>query len=143
MAYELSKIYMIVSDLGTLKYIGSTKKKYLSSRLAGHIYDYFKFKKGLRPPISSFKLFDEYGIENCSIVLIENFSCQNNIELKERERHYIQTMECVNIQIPLRTHQEYRDQHKEQLKEWKLKNKEKIKEYNKKYRLSKKSKTTL
>ena len=79
--YDNGKIYKIESDLGDLIYIGSTTKERLSSRLAQHVYVYRNkpkdgaLKKGKSPNYTSTILFDKYGVENCKIILIENYSC--------------------------------------------------------------------
>jgi ribosome-interacting GTPase 1 len=110
---------------------------------------------------TSYDLFDEYGLENCKIVLIESFPCSSKDELIAKEAHYIRTLECVNKVIPKRTNKEYKEDNKEVIKEqnkkfydehkdemyerhkayykaYKEKNKEKIKEYNANYQLTRK-----
>jgi hypothetical protein len=69
--YTESKIYKIISNCGDLIYVGSTTKKYLSSRLAQHKSKYKFYKKGTITK-STFQLFDAYEPENCEIILIEN-----------------------------------------------------------------------
>ena len=36
------------------------------------------------------KSFDEFGVENCKMVLIEECPCQNRKQLKKREGEYIE-----------------------------------------------------
>ena len=67
--YENGKIYKIESYLGDKIYIGSTSKQYLSQRMDTHRSNYKKWKKGKASSITSFQIFEKYGIENCSIVL--------------------------------------------------------------------------
>jgi hypothetical protein len=135
--YENGKIYKISG--GDKVYIGSTICS-LPSRMAKHRYDYRQGKN--RCCVSS--LFDEYGINMCSIELIEDFPCSSKHELEERERYWIQTMECINITIPHRTPQEYYKDNLEKIKdykkEWADENKERLKEYKKQWYLNKKSK---
>ena len=99
--YQNGKIYKIVSDNTDKIYIGSTTEKYLSRRLSGHNRD-FKSNKNY----SSSQVL-KYG--NNSIILIESFPCNSVDELCKRERHYIETLDCVNKNVPTRTPQEYRD----------------------------------
>lgn len=136
--YDNGKIYKIESDLGDLIYIGSTTKERLSSRLAQHVYVYRNKpkdgvpKKGKSPNYTSTILFDKYGVENCKIILIENYSCKSKDELTAREAHYIQTMQCVNKNSPAKFDwDKYYDKHKEELKarskSWRINNLEHVK----------------
>ena len=167
--YENGKIYKIV-DIGYNKcYIGSTCES-LSQRMTRHRHQYNSHLKGLYGRTCSFELFDEYGIENCKIELIENYPCNDKEELRRREGQYIETINCVNKQIAGRTPQEYRDgrkdvkrekdkeyreNHKEELKQkkeekreyytehkrmWNMQNKEYVADYNKEYRMNNKEK---
>ena len=101
--YENGKIYKIESYLGDKIYIGSTTKKYLSQRMDTHRTDYKRWKNGLYNFVTSFTIFEEYGIENCNIVLLELFPCESKDMLHSREAHYIRTLKCVNKCIPNRT----------------------------------------
>ena len=69
--YNNGKIYKIESRLGDLVYIGSTTKQYLSQRMDKHRTDYKQWKNNRRHLTTSFKVFEEYGVEKCSIVLVE------------------------------------------------------------------------
>jgi len=73
------KIYCIEDNNG-LKYIGSTKQKYLCRRLAEH-----KYKKDC----SCKKL----NMDNCKIFLLEE--CNEDDRL-QREQYYINNTRCVN-----------------------------------------------
>ena len=75
--------------------------------------------------------------QNWSLVLIENYSCNNKLELERRERYYIEDLKpTLNKQIPTRTNKEYKQDNKKQIKEQREEyielNKEKI--YTKKVR---------
>ena len=69
--YRNGKIYKI-TDIGYNKcYIGSTCEE-LSKRLAHHRGDFKKFLRGVKVSHTrSYDLFNEYGVENCKIELIE------------------------------------------------------------------------
>ena len=104
--YNQGKIYRIVPNCEHEpheQYIGSTVKGFLSQRLATHRCDYKKYLLGLRGNITSFKLFEKYGMENCIIVLVENVNANSKEELCKREREIIESTACVNKQIPTRT----------------------------------------
>jgi len=120
--YKQTKIYKITSFVGDKIYIGSTTKKHLCDRMANHRYGYKKWKNQEIRKVTSFDIFDEYGLDNCKIILIENYPCNNKDEKNSREAHWIKTTECVNKIVPGRTDKQYFED-----------NKEKIMEYQKKY----------
>jgi len=156
--YKNSKIYKLWSPQGDDIYIGSTVNS-LAKRKAQHKEEYIKGKG-----ITSKILFEKY--DDIRIELIEDFPCENRMELNKREGHYIRTLVCVNKIIPGRTSKEYFQDNKEKIKEyleinkehikeylennrekikerkheWYEKNKEKIKEYDKQYRINNKEK---
>jgi hypothetical protein len=127
--YQKGKIYKIVSDNIEGTYYGSTADT-LWSRFGTHNRKFRAWKKGSKVYYTSYKLI-EAG--NASIVLVEYFPCNNKIELKARERWYIENNDCVNKNVPNRTHKEWRKDNKEKIKEqqkeYYQENKEKIKEY--------------
>ena len=43
-----------------------------------------------------YKIFNEYGKENCKLDLVANYPCQSKQELLKREGFQIQTTEGVN-----------------------------------------------
>jgi len=107
--YQQSRIYKIESNLGDKIYIGATCKEYLSQRFQAHKSNYKCWKNGKYHRVTSFDVFDLYGIENCSIVLLEACPCNSKDEQNAKESHYIRTMECVNKVIPDRSQKEYED----------------------------------
>jgi hypothetical protein len=118
--YNNGKIYKIEpicehdeSDI----YIGSTTKQYLSQRMTAHHTSYKQYKNNKSRLTYAYLLFDKYGLENCNIILLELVEANSKDELHQREAHFIKTLKCVNKKIPLRTHKEYRDQNKEDIKE--------------------------
>jgi len=113
--YNNGKIYKIESHLGDLIYVGSTSKKNLNDRLLNHKQDYRNFKNGLNKTITSFKLFELYGIDTCRITLIEEVKCETKEQLLTREAFYIKSLSCVNKIIPLRTDKEYYQDNKEKV----------------------------
>ena len=94
--YERAKIYKIWSTQGDKIYVGATCKEYLSQRMVAHRGDYNKWKSGKHGKISSFILFEEYGLENCFIELLEAKECNSKDELLQLEGKYIRELECVN-----------------------------------------------
>ena len=137
--YENGKIYKIV-DVGYTKcYIGSTTEK-LSKRFERHRKYYKRFLEQNVIDTKAIDIFEEYGIDNCKIELIENCPCQTKEELLRREGYHIQNNDCVNKQVAGRTPKEYYEQNKEyrdkQRKEHYQRHKEYYKELNKNYRMS-------
>jgi len=118
MDYSNGKIYRLVCNVSGKQYIGSTTQP-LSKRKNKHKTDFNHYKKGQFNYITSFMII-EGG--NYDIFLIENYPCQSKEQLHARERHFIETTECVNKYIPTRTKQE-----------WTKDNEEKIAEYKKEY----------
>ena len=138
--YEKAKIYKIWSMRGDLIYIGSTCKEYLSQRMVAHRDDYKRWKKGTHSYMSSFKLFDEYDVENCFIELLEAKSCNSKDELRQLDGQYIRNLVCVNKNIAGRTNLEYTEDNREHIKQYRQDNKERTKKYNDKYREDNKEK---
>jgi hypothetical protein len=157
--YSKNKIYKIYSYLGDKIYIGSTVYEFVSQRMVKHRDSYKQWKKNNEKYMRSFVLFEEYGIENCYIELIEAKPCLDKNEQARLEGCYIRTLECVNKNIAGRTNKEYREDNKEKIKankkqfyeknknkikttgkEYYEKNKEKIKEKVKQYREENKDK---
>jgi hypothetical protein len=132
--YSKTKIYKIESHLGDKVYVGSTAKQYLSQRFQQHKKDYNYWKTNKMKNISSYELFDEYGIDNCKIVLIEEYPCTSKDAKNAREGHFIRTLNCVNKKIEGRTRKEYYQDKKETLKELSTEFRENNKEYFKEYR---------
>ena len=145
--YHNSKIYQI-TDIGYNKcYIGSTTEE-LSMRMARHRAIYKHFLKNGKKFMSSFDLFDEFGVENCKIELVEYFKCDTLQELRKREGEVIKTNECVNKYVAGITKKEYREdnrlkikendklhdaENKEQRAEYYKMNKGRVKEFYKEY----------
>ena len=117
--YSKTKIYKIESHLGDKIYVGSTARDYLSQRLQGHknAYKRWKDKKDDRL-MTSFILFDEYGLDNCKIVLIESYPCNNKDEKNAREGHFIKELNCVNKFIAGRLPKEYKEDNKEKFQKY-------------------------
>ena len=88
-------------------YIGLTTKKYLSQRMEKHRSDYKSFLEGKTNNVTSFDLFGKFGVENCKIILLENYPCNTINELLAKEGYYIRTLKCVNRCVSGRTRKQY------------------------------------
>ena len=114
--YNNGKIYKIEPITGGEEgdvYVGSTCEKYLCSRMGGHRRKYKSWKNGHKNFTTSFLLFDKYNVENCAITLLELVNAKSKDELVAREKHYTQSMKCVNKIVVGRTHKEYYQDNKE------------------------------
>lgn len=101
--YQEGKIYKIINDsMPNMVYYGSTCNTF-AKRMGQH--------KALRD-CSSRVLF-EYG--NPQMILIEKYPCNDKMELKSRERYYIENNDCLNKIVPGRTEKEYREDNKEKI----------------------------
>ncbi len=134
-SYQKSKIYKVFSlSNPKLCYYGSTTEHYLSTRFAGHKQKYKKYLNNKAKFYSVFIIF-----ENCKdyiVELVENYPCNNCLELHKREGFYIINYDCINLNIAGRSR-------KERNKNYYGKNKEKIKDYYKKYNQCKKNERIL
>ena len=85
--YNQTKIYKITSPQTNQIYIGSTTKKYLSSRFHEHK---FAFKKHLITRGDFYcSSFDILRYSDASIELIELYNCNDKKEQLQRERYYV------------------------------------------------------
>ena len=127
--YNNSKIYKVI-DVGYNKtYIGSTCQP-LCKRFSKHKEKYNQYLNGKQDSDRRVNLiFDEYGIDNCKIELIETYPCDNRMELLKREGEHIRSNDCVNKIISGRTLHEYREDDKEHIKHQKKQYREDNKEY--------------
>ena len=98
--YYNSKVYKIESHLGPNIYIGGTAQPSLSQVLTQFKNSYKiwqnnkdnkKYKKK-----SVYDIFDEYGIENCIITLIQHESCISKDHLNEKIHKVIFDTDCIN-----------------------------------------------
>jgi hypothetical protein len=155
--YQKGQIYKIV-DVGFNKcYIGSTIEP-LSNKMSKHRSHYKDYINNVgKVKIKSFDLFDEYGVENCKIVWIQNYPCNSRKELEAEEGRIQQETDCVNknvagrhckqwyrdnIDIQKVKQKEYRNHHKDdikiQSKDWRERNKEQVRARQKQYRIDNK-----
>lgn len=99
-------VYLISSPLGNMVYAGSTNRT-LDIRYSDHISNYKSYKNSKANYLSSFKLFEKYGIENCKIEPILTKVC-TKIERYMLENVYIKKYkgdklyDCVNEKMAYR-----------------------------------------
>ena len=122
--YSLSKIYKLVSNKSPDIYIGSCVTR-LSTRLSHH--------KNKGNNCVSKKLFIDDAI--VTIVLIEDYPCDNKNMLKARELYHITNNICINSHKPFVCEIPYEDK-KEWHKQYQLANADKLTEYANEYYLT-------
>lgn len=88
MLYKIYAIKSLLSD-DSLCYVGSTKQKYLTQRLAVHKYHH---KIGLKST-TSHHLFELYNKKNCKIFLLAETDADH---VNELERFFINNLDTVN-----------------------------------------------
>ena len=137
--YQKGKIYKLINNADDKIYIGSTIST-LTKRKSSH-------KKKAEQKINRrvYKHLNEIGWENVDIVLVENYSCNSKDELYACERKWIDELKpALNIAMPTRTKQQYREDNKEKIAEKKRQyeqdNKEKIAEKRRQYEQDNKDK---
>lgn len=126
--YENGKIYRIVCNKTGKQYIGATTIP-LASRLSQHKKLFRNAKTCMSREVLE---GGDYGI-----YLIEDCPADRKEQLLSRERYFIETTDCVNRKVPLRTkHEYYMDNRDELIKkqlEWNRENADKLKQYKAKY----------
>ncbi len=135
--YQNGKIYKIIA--GDLIYVGSTVKQ-LSNRMSAHRTNYKRHKEGKSRNVTSFILFDKFGVENCKIILLELFPCNSKEELLAKEQEYIDKLDCVNkykAYVPAEEKKKYTTEWQRRYRD---NNKEQIRENKKQYRVANKEK---
>ena len=125
--YINSVIYKIFikNELSPLIYIGSSKNG-IQERLWGHKSDYNKWKSGEKHWISIFKLFEEFGIDNCDIEVLREVQANSKKELELAEAEEIEKIPNENLVNKIcpryeniedhkkQYHKEYHQQHREE-----------------------------
>jgi hypothetical protein len=135
--YSNGKIYKIVNDVDDKIYVGSTTTM-LSKRMSGH-----RSKCKYEPTRKIYAHFNEVGVHNFSIVLIELFPCNSKMELERRERFWIDELKPeLNKAVPHQTYDEYYEKNKEAIiartKEYYHKNIDTVAEKKKQYHINNK-----
>lgn len=133
--YNDGKIYKIIVNIENCDecYFGSTIQK-LCQRFANHKSTFKRYKEDKDKTYrSSFYLFEKYGVDNCKIILVENYPCENREELNQREQYYIDTFLNCNKINSFMTEEQTKESNKQSQKKYRENNKEKIIEYKKEY----------
>ena len=112
--YKNGKIYCIRNNITDDIYVGSTTQP-LCKRMAWHRKD---SKREIKMNYMLYSKFNEIGIDNFYIELIEDCPCESLEQLRKREGHYIRKMGTLNHHIAGRTSKEWIEQNREKLKQY-------------------------
>ena len=82
--FQQGKIYKITDKGANKMYIGSTYQE-LKDRFNNHRNMYHLYLKGNFNYVSVFMIFDEFGIENCEIQLIEAYHARHRMNYARRK----------------------------------------------------------
>jgi group I intron endonuclease len=85
-AFKNAKIYKLTNTVDDEIYIGSTSST-LQRRLSTHKAN---AKVHTQRPI--YQHLNKVGMNNVSIELIEDFPCDNKVQLEVREQHWVNTL---------------------------------------------------
>ena len=85
--HQKGNIYMLWDIAYTKCYIGSTTET-LARRMTKHRDKYRAWLRGEAGRSTLYEVFDEFGLENCRIYLLENYPCNNKEDLDAREGHH-------------------------------------------------------
>jgi hypothetical protein len=107
---KIAKIYKLFDNTNGNIYYGSSTEKYLCRRLAKHKHHYKDYLKGKHSYVSSFEIIKNNDFD---ISLVEAFPYCTKEELHRRERFYIENNQCINKNIPGRTHKERKQKEKD------------------------------
>ena len=75
----------------------------VEQRMETHGADYKIYAGGKKHFTTVYKIFNEYGKENCKLNLVANYPCHSKQALLKREGFHIQSTEGVNRCVAGRT----------------------------------------
>lgn len=110
--YSRGKIYEIICNITGERYVGSTIRE-LNERKSKHENNFKRWKEGKYNFTSSFTIIER---GNYRIVLLEDYPCNSRRELHTQERYWITRLNCINQTIPTRTHREYYQDKREEIR---------------------------
>lgn len=96
-------MYQIVSDSANLRYVGATTKS-LEERFLRHKLQKIHYERSKYNRVTSYDVLEH---PDARIELLEQ--CDTKKQLRERERFYIESRDCVNHNIPGRSRSEWNE----------------------------------
>jgi len=122
--FSKGKIYKISNDFNDDIYVGSTCDT-LTKRFSGHKSSMLDKTKN---STKLYTLMNNVGFDRFRIELIENFPCEDNYQLRQREGYWIRLCGTLNNEIAGRNLKEWYLDNVEEKREYREQNKEHIKE---------------
>jgi primosomal protein N'' len=122
--FSKGKIYKITNDFNDDVYVGSTCDT-LIKRFSAHKYS---MRDNTKNSSKFYTFMNEIGFERFRIDLIEDYSCTDKYQLRQREGHYLRQIGTLNKEIAGRNVQEWYLENKDQKKMYREQNKEHIKD---------------
>ena len=114
--YSQGKIYQILNTVTDDVYIGSTTTQHLCNRIKNHRSC---AKQARNNHCKLYQAFDQHGVDNFYIELIEKYPCECKEELTAREGYYMrQERPSLNTRIEGRTSTEYYQHNKAKIQEY-------------------------
>lgn len=100
----IGNVYKIITNQSNECYIGSTTNE-LRYRFRDHKTHYEQWKRGdIKKTSCSYDLFEQYGLENCKIMLIKKYEVSDRKHLLAYEQLWINKLNPINkrsiINIP-------------------------------------------
>lgn len=92
---KIGRIYKIISGQSNECYVGSTFDQ-LNNRFKGHKNGYKNKDNPRASHVSSFDLFDKYGVENCKMILIKEYAVLDRRHLETKELLWIKKLGAIN-----------------------------------------------
>ena len=96
---KTGKIYKIISLDGIECYVGSTFGT-IRDRWYKHKGHYNLWKKNKKSYVSSFQLFEQYGLDRCKILLIKEYGVEDRAHLDVYETLWIKKLKAINKTEP-------------------------------------------
>ena len=125
--FQLGKVYKLTNEIDDKIYVGSTCQS-LKARLQGHKCDAKRY-----PNYSVYNHLNKIGWCKVNIVLLEDYPCNSEKELKFRERYYQELLKSdLNTHISILSEDERKKNHIEISRLYRQNNPEKVKELGKK-----------
>ena len=129
--YQIKPIIITNPDSGV--YIGGTSKS-LTHRFNQHKAAYIRYQQ--KEPFQAFNtvytLFDQFGVDGCTIEMLELYPCTSRLELRIREQYYIDAIpNHVNIKKAYISKEDSVCLRKIYQRDWYEKNKKHVAEYMK------------
>ena len=134
--YKTGKVYRIIHLHSDIQYVGSTMCNRLWDRWSQHVSSYSYWRKGgssNKKKVSIYPYFEEYGIENFKIILIEKYQVCDKKHIGAYEQLWINKLNCVNKQNVIKMLPKHYD--KIYNKNYRKNNRNKLKVKNKEWRL--------